>query len=417
MAKKIIDPIEKNPQEKKSKKQLRQEKRDALATTKIDTEAGKYGIDLDNLQKAPVTEGVKTRITEGVKSIGDKEFASDIESFSKSYVDPAMVQTPALDREALKESAKRQRRARWADALVGFGAGLQGRVADPGAMLTTRLERERNLEFQEFRKISEANKKSQEAWSHQYRNDLLDFLNDKIQDQNTSKADRIKYEQAAEKIQLSKDQLELRREELAARKAGKYYAPRSTPSKVKPVYTQELADKTWRITNAKNPYSDLYYKLTGNSPTIINEVAKMAGHTTEEDGTLKRNLSADEIERFSNTLLSRMFTVSTDEAGNRIATPKPGMENYMSDLSSKISELDTLNAEKQSLENEGMQKASVTKDKKDKASILEDYATQVGEIDQQLKQSKSDVKTLLEGKSIKKTTTSTGDIFDDFTKN
>ncbi|MCK5614715.1 hypothetical protein KAR91_73315 [Candidatus Pacearchaeota archaeon] len=380
-----------------TKKDERQARREQRVSEMVSTQASRYGLDLANLPKAPLTEDAKKRITEGVSQSTADDFTSEIEGFAKAYSKPSMITTPELSEEQLKQSARKQRKARWLDALYGFGEGLQGRTADPRAMVGKRLQRERGETFQEYRSLTEQNKKAQEIWENQYRNDLIKFVDDKIKDKSTSTAEKAKYKQFQDQLKLQQDRLQLSREELEARKAGKYYAPRSTSAKAAPIYTEQIEGGAWQITNAKNPYSDLYYKLTGNSPAVINEMAKIAGHTTEEDGTLKRNLSADEIERFSNTLLSRMFTVSTDEDGNRIATPKPGMENYLGNLSNKIADVKRLETE---IQNTAEEQMLVTKDarRREKTKLNLEFDSKLNDLESQLDNAQSEIKNLLDGK-------------------
>jgi hypothetical protein len=405
--------------ERQERKMAREEKRDIRAEETVGKEAGRYGIDLGEAVKAPIGEEAKKRITEGIKGIASKEVATDVEGFAKAYTPPALETAPELSEEALKESARRGRRARWADALYAFGAGLRGGTADPRAMVSKRLERERDVQFQQYRDISERNKRAQALWEDKYRTDLIGFLEKRMAEEKLDKAEATKTQQAIDKLKFEKkkfrkefglkeEQLELKGKELEARKKGQYYAPKAAV-KGKPVYTEQLETGDWQITNAKNPYSDLYFKLTGNSPVIVNELAKIAGHTVEPDGSLKRNLTEAEVERFSNTLLSRMFTVKTDEQGNRIATPIPGMENYMNDLSAKIQESNDLKAQVQKLEDEKLTETSGLKRSR-LAEKEKEYDDQIDVIREQLEDSQTEMQNLLQGKTVDE------DIFDEFTK-
>lgn len=380
------------------REQGREDIRAAKAEDIVKKEASAQGIDIDALTKTPIGVGAKERITKDIQAAANKDLVKDIEGYSKAYIDPALEKAPDIDKERLLQSAKRQRRARWADALYSFGEGLQGRTADPRALMSTRLERERSQQFQDYRSVRERNKRTQQLWENQYRKDLLGFIDQKLKDKKLSEAERVKFEQAQAKtregIRQFEEEMKLKREQLEARKTGRYYSPKT--GKQKPVYTEQLESGAWQITNEKNPYSDLYYKLTGNSPTIINEVAKLAGHATTEEGSLKTNLRPEEVERFSNTLLSKVFDVSTDEAGNRIATPKPGMENFMQDLSAKINQLEPLQKQLDSLM---IEKLTAVKEagRLSKDDVKADYDQRISALQQQLDTAQSDVQQMLGG--------------------
>ena len=379
------------------KKDNRSEVKDAKISNTIKNESNKAGIDFKNQINTPLSLQAKKRITDGVKRSTSQDFANDIESFSSTYSPPQLENLPQLEEQALKESVRKQRKARWADALYAFGQGLTGQTANPAAMRSKQLEAERKQQYYEYKDISERNKKVQQVWENQYRNDLMNWLDDKINDKNTADAEKEKYQKMADEIQLRNDELQLKRDEFDARKKGGYYQKTTPAEKPSTVHTEMQEDGSWQITNQKNPYSDLYYKLTANSPTVINEMAKLAGHTVEDDGSLKRNLSSDEIERFANTLLSRMFKVNTNEKGQRIAQPIPGMENYITDLSSKIDEVNTLKQELQTISDEQLIKVSEARNR-NRDDLNEEYQQKIDAFDKQLKVAQNDLQSLLDGK-------------------
>lgn len=384
----------------KSKAELRQERKDKIISDQLSDETGKFGIDLNVTSKAPLTQQTKDQITNAVKQITSKEFASDIDNFSKSYVNPTLEEVPGLNEQQLKDSIKKQRKIAWADALYAFGQGLQGRTANPEAFASTRLKRERDQQYQNYKTATQQNQKVRDLWNQQYRNDLLDFVKQKQKDTTLTASEKEKYRLLEEQIRATNRKTANEEAQLKARQDNTYYDTRdkkTATTKTQPTYTQQSEDGSWQVTNQKNPYSDLYYKLTGNSPVLINEMAKMAGHALEDDGTLKRNLTSDEVERFANTLLSRMFDFSTDEAGNRIATPKPGMENYLTDLSDQMQIVQNLDNELLQIDADYNDEYSQAKNrKKDEVQSKFDQLKQAKQ--QEIKQAQQNLTNLLEGK-------------------
>lgn len=369
---------------REDKKAARQQKRDTKLEERIQSETSKAGLDLQDLPKGPMTSEAKQNITQGIKESVSDDFAKDIEGFAKSYALPGMKDRPTLDKEALKEDYKKQRRARWTDAMTALGRGLQGKNIDTSQFQTSKMQAEREGQYQQYKDVVAANKATSEKWQHQYRKDLINYLDEKIGDAKTSEMEKLKMRQL--KAQIAKTEAD------AANKRG--------ATKEKPIYTHKTKEGSWQMTNRKNPYSDLYYKLTGNSPTLINEIAKVAGHAIDDEGSLKRNLSSDEIERFSNTLLSKAFDITVDEAGNQVAIPKPGMENFLQDLSTKISESSTIQSEIDRLTQERDEKlyevSGFRKDAK-KQAIETEYDTLLSDLQSKLKQTQDSVSSFLEG--------------------
>nr|WP_319265282.1 hypothetical protein [uncultured Draconibacterium sp.] len=387
----------------KSKKQLREERRDQRASDIINSEAGEYGIDLNT--KAPLTSTAKETITSNVKKLAGKEFASDIDNFASAYSNPNFEDLPEIDQQRLKESARKQRIATWSDKLKMFGESLAGRRVDPNSLATNQLRQERDEQYQNYKTAVERNRKVKEAWETNYRNDLMDWIQEKIDDTTLSASEREKYKVMAEQIAATNRKTALGESELEARKDNSYYdnKPRNTSSKPSPVYTEQMDDGTWQLTNQDDPYSDLYYKLAGNSPVLINELAKIAGYAVDDDGALKRNLSTDETERFANTLLSRMYDFTTDENGNRKATPKPGMENYLNDLSNQMQAVNDLENEYQQLDADYNAEYDQTKNRH-KDDVSEKWEQLKKAKRDEINQAQKDLNNLLEGKPLSRST-------------
>ena len=188
------------------------------------------------------------------------------------------------------------------------------------------------------------------------------------------------------------------------KKKQPYRKQTTRAGKVKPIYTHQTDDGNWQVTNQKNPYSDLYYKLTGNSATIINEIAKLAGNAVDDTGALKRNLSVAETERLSNTLLSKAFDIQVDDKGNQVAVPKPGMENFMPEISSSMASNNQLKADRKRLQEEfDYAITNVTNpsgwDDKDSETerINKEYEVLISEADSKIKVSEAKLQAMLSG--------------------
>jgi hypothetical protein len=271
--------------------------------------------------------------------------------------------------------------------LTAFGQGVTRGKVDPESLRSTQFKRERDTEFQNYRDITERNKKTKNLWEHQNRKDLLNFVNKQIADKKVSDEDTRRYKDIADQIVTKNKQWEkeygLKQRTIAdreratkLRKEGKYYAPRTTSDKV-----------------SKTKYTDKYYELSGNSPALINEFAKLSGYPVGEDGNLKNTLKDSEAERLSNTLIKRMFT-EDPETGELV--PIPGMENYIADLSTSIEQSKAKQAEISNLETEMYEKTQeANRWKKD--DIKEEYDAKINQAQTELEKIQSDTRNLMEG--------------------
>lgn len=406
------------------RKQAREDIRTARAEKIVGEQAGRYGIDLDNLTKKPLDTNAKSAITEGARKAYGEEFAKGIEGFSEMYAPPSAEQAPTIDKDRLIESARKQRKARWLDALQAFGTGLQGRVMAPEQSLSKQLEAKRGAEFQEYKDITERNRKAREVYQSEYRKDLISWLDKKMADKKTSEAEAAKLQklkdeaiaaqkrfesemgfkkgEATAKQKRWEEEKALKERELQLREEGKYYAPKTTAEGKQPTI-QPLEGGKYELKNQKTPYTTLYYQLAGNSEKIVNELAKRSeGAILDESGNLKSALRPDQVERLANTLLSRVYTESKDDEGNKIFTPKPGMENFMSDLSESMDSIKPLEDERDKLENEKMLKLRdaywYQKD-----DIEAEYATKIADADAKVNEAKGIVDKMLRGEKPKRT--------------
>lgn len=213
---------------KQTKQSFKQAKQDVKFYDKIESEAGKYGLDLKNLPTGPMTQEAKEKINLGVKQTVSDEQAKDIKGFSEAYGTPKYTDRPTLDKEKLQQDYKKQRRQRIFDAIGALGQGMQGKTVDTSKFASKQTEKARDEQYKNYRDVVSSNKARAEQWEGKYRDDLLNFLDGKLKDKNTSA--------------LEKTKLEALKADIANRKAGTAKVKASTPKQGAaklPVYTYD----------------------------------------------------------------------------------------------------------------------------------------------------------------------------------
>lgn len=386
----------------KNKRQKRKEAKDVKRGEAITSEAAKHGVNVD----APVGIGPlgaerKAAIDKRISESVGEEFREGLSQFQHRFKAPDVKGPAALDKEQLKKSYKKQRRAKLGDIFVGALKGISGEKIDPSQFKFTRIKTEREAQYDQYKNASQSAKKRLDEWETKYTDDQLDYLNSKLEDKGISELEKQKINQIKAQIEKTKGETKWKKRQPYARSSAK----------AKPLYTHQTPEGNWKITNQKNPYSDLYYKLTGNSPAIVNEIGKLSGLPIDpKTGELKSGLKDSEVERLSNTLLSNVFDIQVDEQGNQLAVPKAGRENFLQDLSSYIASTKELKSERDRLrsemETELYNVSGWGKDAK-KEAIEEKYFSLIEDAENQLKESESKLKLMLGGESTESTTQST----------
>jgi len=239
------------------------------------------GIDPDNVDKMPLMESDKDKITEAVKGMYGKELANGIQNLSNSITAPKNIERGKLDQKALMESEKRQRRARFADALSAFGDGLQGKTINTEDFLSTKIQRQRDKQFQDFKDVTEQNQKTKYLWENQTRKELVDWADEQAKNERLDSNTRAKFKQVADKYAADADykneQLKIAKERnrIAAAKGGK------VAKEDRPVIIQ-TAQKTYEL----KPEEAAFYKgeILKNAATLR---AKYPGWFTENQSEEK----------------------------------------------------------------------------------------------------------------------------------
>lgn len=123
----------------------------------------------------PKTEN-PDNLTQAVKNSQSKDPAIAAKGYMDLKGKAPQQQLPEQDNKQLLEDAKKQRKARWGDALTGFGQVMQGKTVNTDNWETSKLQRKRDEQFQEYKDITEKNQKVKEVWDAKNREDLINFL-------------------------------------------------------------------------------------------------------------------------------------------------------------------------------------------------------------------------------------------------
>lgn len=164
----------------------------ARDTNLVVDSANRAGVNLNQDYGYPVTDDKKKSIAEGLSPM-----VNDVDTFMKyagTHPDPNFVTPPTINTEEEKRKARRERAAKWADALYAFGEGVQGRTADKNNMASTKMQQKRDELFQNYKNASEANKQTAKNWEYNYRKDLMDWIDKQKANENLTEAEKNKYD-------------------------------------------------------------------------------------------------------------------------------------------------------------------------------------------------------------------------------
>lgn len=401
--------------DREDKRTARKEKKDVKLGAQIASETEKAGVDL----KAPVSTGPlgakeKAEIDKRIREATEKDLRGGLQKFQQLYKAPNIETPKAPSEEQLKRSLRRERRAKLGDILTGLGRGFRGASVDPSQFRGSQIRKEREDQYTQYKEASKKSKQRLEEWSAGYAQKQIDYL-ESLKDTGMSDLKKQKIEAEIENIKTR----------TKWQKDKPYYKP-SAPGKPKTTYTHQTKDGNWEITNRKNPYSDLYFKLSGDNKTIINELAKLSGRAVDESGSLKRAMSADETEKISNSLISIMFDIQIDDKGNQVAVYKDDKEYFLGELNSEITNANILKEDKQELEakrdRELYEAESTfkfgfgTSKEEAQEEINQKYDALIQKADIKLKESEGNINSMLGGESLgefPKTTTDTDSVTKD----
>ena len=174
------------------RKMNRRDVASARDTNLVVDSANRAEVNLNQDYGYPVTDDKRKSIAEGLSPM-----VNDVDTFMKyagTHPDPNFVTPPTLNIEEEKRKARRERAAKWADALYAFGEGIQGRTADKNNMASTKMQQKRDELFQNYKNTSEANKQTAKNWEYNYRKDLMDWIDKQKANENLTEAEKNKYD-------------------------------------------------------------------------------------------------------------------------------------------------------------------------------------------------------------------------------
>ena len=190
------------------RKMNRRDVASARDTNLVVDSANRSGVNLNEDYSYPVTEDKKKSIAEGLSASVKGENMDAFLKYAGTHPNPNYVTPPTINIEEEKRKARRERAAKWADALYAFGEGIQGRTANKDNMASTIMQRKRDELFQNYKKISEANKQTAKNWEYNYRKDLMDWIGKQQESDRLSDAERQKYKFMYDKLAADQDQAE-----------------------------------------------------------------------------------------------------------------------------------------------------------------------------------------------------------------
>jgi len=176
------------------RKMNRRDVASARDTNLVVDSANRSGVNLNEDYSYPVTEDKNKSIAEGLSASVKGENMDAYLKYAGTHPDPNFVTPPTINIEEEKRKARRERAAKWADALYAFGEGVQGRTADKNNMASTKMQQKRDELFQNYKNTSEANKQTAKNWEYNYRKDLMDWIDKQKTNENLTETEKNKYD-------------------------------------------------------------------------------------------------------------------------------------------------------------------------------------------------------------------------------
>lgn len=164
------------------------------------SEAKSKGIDYYFQEGIPLLNNDKRELLEKMQPYAKSLSVQNLSDRISAYTQPELKKVPELDIKRAMDQERKIRRARWADALYAFGEGLQGKTANPEAFATTRLQRQKNQEFQNYLQATEENRKARNAWNAQTTNETIKWLDEQANNERLDKLTREKMQAAADEL-------------------------------------------------------------------------------------------------------------------------------------------------------------------------------------------------------------------------
>lgn len=338
-------------------------KKDQKAKELVVNSARKYGATLDignnplydfgnyiNKPKNTVNSTTKTpSIEQSAKNLQSDNPEISAKGFTDLKGKAPQQEVPKIDSKLEMDEARKQRKARWGDALTALGRGMQGKSIDTDNFETSKIERKRDERFQEYKDITSNNKKVKEVWDAKNRDELIKFLETQKKSRDLNEKEEAKLNDA----RFYKEQKEARdAAEHAAKMKSGYYNKRTSSTKADPPI-----------------------KLPLESEYIINEMNELTGGASE--AKTKRN----------------------QQRLNDLLTEKPESYKTLVEMSQNLAKLRKQIDAKQKAYNEAI--------KSDDAVNAPKYQTEIDSLTAQLDEYQNNIKTILNGQTTEAETTET----------
>lgn len=337
-------------------------RKDQKAKDLVTNDAKRYGINLDMgdrkgynygkvINPPSEKEDDKTSLKSSVNKFTSKDTPTSATGFMELKGKAPQEKVPELDSKQLMDDAKKQRKARWGDALTGFGQVMQGKTVNTDNWETTKLQRKRDAQFQEYKDITANNKKVKEVWDAKNRDELIDFLEKQQKTRDLNEREQAKLAEA----RFIKDRdfaLKAATEE-AKFKSG-YYNKRTSSGK------------------ADQPKFNLPFE----SENIINEMNNLTGGASE--AKTKRNQQ-------------RLTEILYDQETGKPVANADEIYNNLVEMSNKSAKLRTQIEKKEKAYNEAI--------KSDDAVNAPKYQEEIDKLTAELETYQTNIKSILNGKA------------------
>jgi len=291
----------------KDKRKERQEKKDIKLGEQVTSEAKGFGVNLDKppIDVGPMSSERKAAIDKRISEAAQEDLREGLGKFQQLRKAPEIARPEALDKERLKQSLRREKRARIGDILTSFGRGLQRKSTDPSMLQAPRIRKEREAMYEKYKSASQGAKQRLSEWESKYTDEQIAYLEGKLKDKSVSPLEK-------QKIKLIKAQIE----KTKAETAWKRRQPTTGGM-------EKLGEGEFRL-KGSTPYTSLLYSLTDKPETLFPPL--------KGDKTYTPSLKEDRAKQ----VLLQMYDIKSDAKGNPYLSPKEGKEGYLGTVSEDI---------------------------------------------------------------------------------
>lgn len=220
------------------------------------------------------------------------------------------------DRKKVDNLERKKKRRRWLDYVSAVAYGLGGHKISHEDLPSVHFEKKRDAIFDEYKTLAKQNQLSKAEWETQQENQ------------------RRKFEEIEKQKEITPEQQKQFDREMADKE--KSTGIRDYQSQTDRMKANAYKDEQQASSKSNYPYLDLYYNQSAGTQKLINDIAKLSGEPTDDDGNLKTTLSKDARESYVRDVLGKITEKSVDEKGNTILKFKPDSNKYLEQVSQAI---------------------------------------------------------------------------------